>query len=84
VRWANKSQVIAMKSLDQKAHKKPAADVNPAVNLASGLGFAHRIQQRFKGLDGDELLMPKRTLARPVPDFTGAQQVQKDKFLNRF
>jgi hypothetical protein len=76
--------MIAMKSLDQEAHKKPAADGNPAVNLACGLGFAHRIQQRFKGLNGGELLMPKRTLARPVSDFSGAQQVQKDKFLNRF
>lgn len=34
----------------------------------SGLEFALRINQRFKGLGGDDLPMPERTPARAVPD----------------
>jgi plasmid stability protein len=42
------------------------ADANPA----SGLAFALRINQRFKGLGGDDLSLPKRTPACPVPDLS--------------
>ena len=43
-----------------------AADAEPS----SGLDFALRINQRFKGLGGDELVLPERTAPRPAPDFT--------------
>ena len=36
----------------------------------SGLSFALRINQRFKGLGGDDLVLPERTTARPLPDFS--------------
>jgi len=36
----------------------------------SGLGFALRINQRFKGLGGDDLVLPERTTTRPAPDFS--------------
>ena len=42
-----------------------AADTGPA----SGLEFALRINQRFKGLKADDLALPDRQPARPVPDF---------------
>jgi len=42
------------------------ADANPA----SGLAFALRINQRFKGLGGDDLSLPKRTPACPAPDLS--------------
>jgi antitoxin FitA len=35
-----------------------------------GLSFAQRINQRFKGLGGDELVLPERTPARPAPDLS--------------
>lgn len=36
----------------------------------NGLEFALRINQRFKGLAGDELVLPERTIARPAPGFS--------------
>lgn len=36
----------------------------------SGLSFALRINQRFEGLGGDDLVLPERTTARPLPDFS--------------
>lgn len=36
---------------------------------ATGLEFALRINQRFKGLGADDLLLPDRQPARAVPDF---------------
>ena len=36
----------------------------------SGLSFALRINQRFKGLGGDDLVLPERTTSRPLPDFS--------------
>ncbi len=41
-----------------------AANANPV----SGLEFALRIHQRFKGLAGDELVLPERASAQPVQD----------------
>ena len=35
-----------------------------------GLSFAQRINQRFKGLGGDNLVLPERTPAKPAPDFS--------------
>jgi antitoxin FitA len=35
-----------------------------------GLSFAQRINQRFKGLGGDDLVLPERTSVRPAPDFS--------------
>jgi hypothetical protein len=40
------------------------------VSQDSGLSFALRINQRFKGLGGDDLVLPERTTARPLPDFS--------------
>ena len=45
-----------------------ASDASPA----SGLELALRINQRFKGLGADELAMPERLPARPVPNFDPA------------
>ncbi len=45
-----------------------AADASPA----SGLEFAMRINQRFKGLGTDELALPERLPPRPVPNFDPA------------
>jgi plasmid stability protein len=45
-----------------------AADTNPA----NGLEFALRINQRFKGLGADDLALPERLPARPVPNFDPA------------
>jgi hypothetical protein len=42
-----------------------AADTCPA----NGLEFAMRINQRFKGLEANDLPLPDRQPARPVPDF---------------
>ena len=35
-----------------------------------GLSFAQRINQRFKGLGGDDFVLPERTPPRPAPDFS--------------
>jgi len=35
-----------------------------------GLSFAQRINQRFKGLGGDDLVLPERTPDRSAPDFS--------------
>ncbi len=35
----------------------------------SGLDFATRIHQRFKGLEAEHIVMPSRQPAKPVPDF---------------
>ena len=42
-----------------------AVDASPL----GGLEFARRINQRFKGLGGDDLPLPQRTPARTLPDF---------------
>jgi antitoxin FitA len=42
-----------------------AADAGPS----NGLDFALRITQRFKGLGADELNLPERLPARPLPSF---------------
>lgn len=42
-----------------------AADASPL----GGLEFARRINQRFKGLGGDDLPLLQRTPARTLPDF---------------
>jgi antitoxin FitA len=42
------------------------ADANPT----RGLAFAQCINQRFKGLGGDDLSLPERTPACPVPDLS--------------
>ncbi len=42
-----------------------AADASPA----SGLEFALRIHQRFKGLGAEDLTMPERLPARSVPNY---------------
>ncbi len=36
----------------------------------SGLSFALRINHRFKGLGSDDLVLPERPTARPLPDFS--------------
>jgi antitoxin FitA len=35
----------------------------------NGLDFAKRINQRFSGLGGDDVALPSRQPARPVPNF---------------
>ncbi len=37
--------------------------------LTSGLSFAQRINQRFKGLGGEAIAVPERQEVRPAPSF---------------
>jgi hypothetical protein len=38
-------------------------------NFSDGLTFSQRINQRFKGLGIEELVLPARQTARSLPDF---------------
>lgn len=41
-----------------------------SAEISDGLTFAKRIHQRFKGLVGDDLVIPKRQTAWPLPDLS--------------
>ena len=45
------------------------ASAEASAEISDGLTFAKRIHQRFKGLGGDELVIPERQSSRPLPEF---------------
>jgi antitoxin FitA len=57
-------------SMEQEVRNILQSTLAADASQVSGLEFALRINQRFKGLAGDELVLPARTIARPAPDFS--------------
>jgi plasmid stability protein len=57
-------------SMEQEVRNILQSTLAADASQVSGLEFALRINQRFKGLAGDELVLPERTIARPAPDFS--------------
>lgn len=57
-------------SMEQEVRNILQSTLAADASQGSGLDFALRINQRFKGLGGDDLTLPERTSARPVPDFS--------------
>jgi antitoxin FitA len=57
-------------SMEQEVRNILQTTLAADAESSSGLDFALRINQRFKGLGGDELVLPERTPPRPAPDFT--------------
>lgn len=57
-------------SMEQEVRNILQTTLAADAESSSGLDFALRINQRFKGLGGDELVLPERTTPRPAPDFT--------------
>ena len=56
-------------SMEQEVRNILQATLAAESSAASGLDFALRINQRFKGLGADDLPLPPRQPARPLPDF---------------
>jgi plasmid stability protein len=56
-------------SMEQEVRNILQSTLSADSGLASGLGFAQRINQRFKGLGVDTLELPERQAARSVPSF---------------
>jgi plasmid stability protein len=59
-------------SMEQEVRNILQSTLASEASPASGLEFALRINQRFKGLAGDDLPMLERLPARPVPNFDPA------------
>lgn len=57
-------------SMEQEVRNILHATLAADAGQVDGLSFAQRINQRFKGLGGDDLMLPERTSARPAPDFS--------------
>lgn len=57
-------------SMEQEVRNILQTTLAADAESSSGLDFALRINQRFKGLGGDEWVLPERTAPRPAPDFT--------------
>lgn len=55
-------------SMEQEVRNILQNTLAAETNVASGLDFALRINQRFKGLGADDLPMPPRQRARPLVD----------------
>lgn len=56
-------------SMEQEVRVILQAAVSPTAEVVPVLGFAERVNRRFKGLDADDLLLPPRQTPRPVPDW---------------
>ena len=56
-------------SMEQEVRNILQNTLSAEASPASGLEFALRIHQRFKGLGGDDLSMPERLPASAVPNF---------------
>jgi plasmid stability protein len=56
-------------SMEQEVRNILQSTLAEETKTSSGLEFALRINQRFKGLVGDDIPVPDRLPARPVPDF---------------
>ncbi len=57
-------------SMEQEVRNILQSTLAVDASQVSGLEFALRINQRFKGLGGNDLHVPERTTARPAPDFS--------------
>jgi plasmid stability protein len=57
-------------SMEQEVKNILKSTLAADASQVNGLEFALRINQRFKGLAGDELVLPERTIASPAPDFS--------------
>lgn len=57
-------------SMEQEVRNILQTTLAADAESSSGLDFAKRINQCFKGLGGDDLVLPERTTPRPAPDFT--------------
>lgn len=57
-------------SMEQEVRNILQSTLAQDVSQDNGLSFAMRINQRFKGLGGDDLVLPERSSARPLPDFS--------------
>ena len=56
-------------SMEQEMRNILQSTLAEEANFADGLTFSQRINQRFKGLGIEELVLPARQTARPLPDF---------------
>ena len=56
-------------SMDQEVRNILQTTLSAESGLTSGLSFAQRINQRFKGLGVEALAKPERQEARPAPNF---------------
>ena len=56
-------------SMEQEVRNILQSTLAAEAGASSGLDFALLINQRFKGLEADELTMPPRQSARALPDF---------------
>jgi len=56
-------------SMEQEVRNILQTTLSADSGLASGLGLAQRINQRFKGLGAEALELPERQVARPAPSF---------------
>jgi antitoxin FitA len=56
-------------SMEQEVRNILQTTLAADAESSSGLDFALRINQRFKGLGADEMVLPERTAPRPAPDF---------------
>ena len=56
-------------SMEQEVRNILQSTLTAEPEVDHGLSFAQRINQRFKGLGVDELPVPARRSARPLPHF---------------
>lgn len=57
-------------SMEQEVRNILQSTLAADASQVNGLDFALHIHQRFKGLGGDDLVLPERTPSRPAPDFS--------------
>jgi antitoxin FitA len=57
-------------SMEQEVRNILQSTLSADAGQIDGLSFAQRINQRFKGLGGDDFVLPERTPPRPAPDFS--------------
>jgi plasmid stability protein len=56
-------------SMEQEVRNILKATLSAESGLTPGLSFAQRINQRFKGLGFENMVLPERPVARPEPTF---------------
>ena len=56
-------------SMEQQVRNILQTTLSADSGVASGLGLAQRIHQRFKGLGAEALELPERQVARSAPSF---------------
>jgi plasmid stability protein len=56
-------------SMEQEMRNILQSTLDGDANFSDGLTFSQRINQRFKGLGIEELVLPARQTARSLPDF---------------